>query len=58
MPKGKPKLALGEVHARLFVEDLDEVKRRAAEKHIPWQIELRLLVHRAVGARDVKILGG
>lgn len=42
-----------QVHIRLFPEDVEKVKRIAASKLIPWQTELRLLVHRAL---DVAIV--
>lgn len=42
-------------HVRLFPEDVAKIKRIAAQKLIPWQTELRLLVHRAL---DVKIVDG
>lgn len=46
---------LVEVHARLFPEDVAKVKHIAATKLIPWQTELRLLVHRAL---DINIANG
>lgn len=44
---------LTHVHARLFEEDLGRLKQLAAQKLIPWQTELRLLVHRALAVRIV-----
>lgn len=37
-----------EVHCRLFADDIVDLKRIAAEKGLPWSIELRTLVHRAL----------
>jgi hypothetical protein len=47
-----------EVHARLFPEDVRELKRIAKERGISWQIELRLLVRRALRGdhREVIVL--
>ena len=36
------------VHARLFAADVQALRRRAATSGIPWHVELRLLVHRAL----------
>ena len=45
----KPKKSeLHETHIRLFSDDVEALQRIAAEKGIPWQIELRLLVRRAL----------
>lgn len=46
--------ALQTVYARFFVEDLTAVKELAQERRIPWQVELRLLVHEAVKRRRRK----
>lgn len=47
-----------DVHARLFPDDVRELKRIAAERRMPWQIELRQLVHRALSGerREVVVL--
>lgn len=52
------KQVLVSVNTRLFFEDIEFLKRAAAEQGLPWQIELRLLVHRAVKGeqRDVLVL--
>jgi predicted DNA binding CopG/RHH family protein len=42
----RPKLK--EVHTRLFERNVSQVKKIAASKGIPWQVELRLLVDRAL----------
>lgn len=52
--KTKPKsMKLEEVHARLFPDDVRKLKQIAARKLIPWQTELRLLVHRALDVPTV-----
>jgi hypothetical protein len=40
--------ALTPVNTRLFAADVTLIKKIAAERGIPWQIELRLLVRRAL----------
>ncbi len=56
-PKLDPK-KLVDVHARLFPDDVRELKRIAEEHRMPWQIELRQLIHRALNGerREVVIL--
>ena len=54
MPKKPP--ALVEVHTRLFADDVATLKRIAAERVIPWQIELRLLVRRALRGETREVL--
>lgn len=51
-----PKLV--EVHARLFPDDVKLIQKIAAEHRLPWQIELRQLVHRALKGeiREVAVL--
>jgi hypothetical protein len=44
------------VHTRLFADDLAELRRRAALRRIGWQVELRLLVHRALKEAAVDLL--
>ena len=46
------------VHARLFVEDIVQLKKIADARGTKWHIELRLLVRRALSGehRDVVIL--
>lgn len=39
---------LVEVHTRFFADSIDAVKRIAAQSGLPWQVELRLIVRRAV----------
>lgn len=48
--RGRPKnaQALVDVHARLFPDDVELLKKIAAESRLSWQIELRQLVHRAL----------
>ena len=48
--------ALIRINTRLFEEDVEALKLAAAESGLPWQIELRMLVHRAVKERAVQIL--
>lgn len=49
MPKAKkPAARVLQVHARLFSEDIDDLKKIAEARGTPWQLELRLLVHRAL----------
>lgn len=62
-PKPKPPAepeapVLTEVHTRFFADDVATVKAVAAEKGLPWQIELRLLVRRALKGerREVVVL--
>ena len=42
----KPKLV--EIHARLFHSDVAMLKKIAAKRGLPWHLELRLLVRRAL----------
>lgn len=46
------------VYTRLFEDDVLEIQRIAAESALPWQIELRTLVHRALRGerREVVVL--
>lgn len=55
-PRSENKLM--EVHSRLFAADVAELKRRAETAGIPWQIELRLLVRRALAGerREIRVL--
>jgi hypothetical protein len=54
----RQRIRLVEVHARLFPESVRELKRLAAERGVSWQIELRLLVKRALAGehRDVLVM--
>ena len=45
-----------EVHARLFEADVRELKRIATQRGTPWQIELRLLVRRALKGDHREVL--
>ena len=56
MGDNAPKLQA--VYTRLFADDIAEIKRIAAETALPWQIELRQLVRRALRGerREVIIL--
>lgn len=46
--KKKTKNTLREVHARLFDDDVETLIKIAEERRTKWQMELRLLVHRAL----------
>lgn len=48
--------ALAEVHTRLFVDSVEELKRRAEASGTPWHIELRLLVRRALAGERREVL--
>ena len=50
--------ALEEVHTRLFEEDIAELKKIAETTGTKWQVELRLLVRRALRGeiREVRVL--
>lgn len=56
----KPPQTLGliGVHTRFFAEDVATLKRMAEASGLPWQIELRQLVRRALRGekRDVMVL--
>jgi hypothetical protein len=56
-PVPEPDALVG-VHTRFFASDVAEVQRIAAEKGLPWQIELRLVVRRALKGerREVVVL--
>lgn len=43
-----PPTHITEVHSRLFSADVAKIKAIATRKMIPWQTELRLIVHRAL----------
>lgn len=49
---------LVEIHTRLFQEDLVKLKQIAGESRLKWQVELRMLVHRALKneRREVLVL--
>lgn len=46
------------VHTRLFKDSVEALKQAAASSGIPWQVELRLLVRRALRneRRDVLVI--
>lgn len=56
MSNETPKLRT--IYTRLFEDDVKEIQRIAALSALPWQIELRLLVRRALRGerRDVVVL--
>ncbi len=54
--KDQGPLPLTEVHTRLFSEDVEQVKVIANKQGIPWQIELRLLVRRALRGERREVL--
>ncbi len=43
------------VTARLFTADVDALKRRAEATGVPWQTQLRALVHATVTGADRKV---
>lgn len=57
-PPPLPPAHIVEVHARLFSEDIDQLKKIAEEHGSSWQFELRLLVRSALrgGRREITIL--
>jgi predicted DNA binding CopG/RHH family protein len=46
------------VNTRLFADDVEAIKKLAGAARLPWQIELRQIVHRALTGerRDVVML--
>lgn len=48
MPRPKKPSRLIAVHVRLFREDVKALKDRASKNALPWNIELRQLVRRAL----------
>lgn len=54
--KPKTNALLVQVNTRLFHTDIEEIKRRAEEKAIPWQVELRGLLRRALQEEKIQIL--
>lgn len=44
------------VNTRLFADDVDTLKRMAAESTLPWQVELRLLVRRALRGEKREVI--
>lgn len=56
MSNNRPKLT--PVNTRLFADDVKAIKEIAAEQGLPWQVELRLLVRRALKGekREVVLL--
>ncbi len=51
-----PNNAVRECHVRLFDEDVQELQAIAAETGVSWQIELRLLVRKALRERKIALL--
>ena len=49
-------MKLVKINTRLFAEDVREIKKIAKEKGCPWQIELRLVVRRAMKEREIDII--
>ncbi|MFH1833399.1 MAG: hypothetical protein ABH877_00120 [bacterium] len=43
-----------QIHTRLYMADVQEIKRRAHERGIPYQTYFRNFVHEAL-QRDVKV---
>lgn len=44
------------VTTRLLLEDVEEMKRRTAATGVPWQVQLRALVHGVLFPNNVKVL--
>lgn len=55
-PKKAEPNKLRRVNTRLFEADVAEIQRRAAERGIDWQIELRLLVRHALRLPAINLL--
>lgn len=55
-PPPLPAKLIAEVHARLFREDIEAIKASADRRGLPWQIALRMLVHRAIKEQKVTML--
>lgn len=51
----KPSI-LRETHCRLFAEDIELIQKMALEHGVPWQVEIRLLVRRALRGEKKEIL--
>ncbi len=51
-----PLVQLVQVNTRLFRKDIKTIKARAVANGLPWQIELRLLVRRALQAEALSII--
>lgn len=45
---------LVDIHTRFFATDIEDVKRIATANGLPWQVELRLIVRRAVRVHLIK----
>ncbi len=54
--RGAPKLTA--VHVRLYTEDVRALKKLAADRELPWNIELRQLVRGALRGhrREIAII--
>lgn len=49
-------IVLREIHCRIFHEDVELLQKLAEEHGVPWQVELRLLVRRALRGEKKEIL--
>lgn len=47
---------LKRVNTRLFAEDVSAIKKIAAQRGLHWQIELRMLVRRALKGEQREVL--
>lgn len=54
--KDKNAWHLQATHTRLFAADIARLKHLAEARGIGWQVELRLLVHRALEAESIPII--
>jgi predicted DNA binding CopG/RHH family protein len=51
----RPKQKKVEVHLRLYAGDVRELKRRAGEMDVPWQVFLRGFLHRALKRKPTRV---
>jgi hypothetical protein len=56
LPMRLKKRPMADVHCRLFAEDVAYLKAVAAESGVPWQVELRVRVHKACKAEPQDII--
>ena len=54
--KQQKRNALVEVHTRLFAADVTQVQAIAAARGMKWQVELRMLVRRALAGEKREVV--